>query len=1512
MKNYICLKKMLVKLLPPPPHPPRHSRSYAPIMCSESQNIRTAYKNFCPFEGRFIRFIPKYFLFFFYLLFSIPSFGQTNCQNAVQMLPDSIYEIYFAQGHSEAWIYFIKSDTIAQEINFATLQSGNSVTSIAIYSGTCEELALFDYCQQADSVTAYRFVTDTAYSVYFLKLMRNDTTLADTIELFESLAPNSCYISPTGCNMIGNHDFETYNNYLSYYLITILGGAINNLDYNIICNWKRGWGTPDVGPLCTTGWHSNPYHYIYMWTRNISVTGVYDIGEAVFQDINGLVPGNHYRLEIEYSTGSHSANQNNLSLPVINAEFSNYFTVPTLIFNQLGQPKPANYNTLFPIGTGITQPSQTIPYWQTMVFPRFQFNQNMFASQPYSRLVVYPTQSYSQDVEHVDIMIKNVKLVPDEEIIVNISSGTNCEVYATVGLTGNYTNVIFDWYDDISMTNIVASNTPTFTHQIGHSIKDLWVKATYNNGECIAVDKVTFMEVQPNLTIEDVVLCPPQVISGMFVINLTGGTAPYTYQWSPADGLSGTTISNPTVSLTTPGIYPYSLLVTDANGCTVTAQAEVMVKEAKVEIDGKRSLCDPLPFTYTYYVVNPDPNMIYTWSLNVSGSLADFVGGINTGTLVDIEFNSPTLPLPQFIELTVTGTGSNQCETNGIFRIYECCDIDVDTIINDDVLTQSMMNNKQSVLLQGVITINNSVSINNQSLMMGPEAKIVVLPGASLNITTNYNTTLKKVAAGCDVMWDGIYVEDISSVITVDESKIEDAINAIVSKNGGGFIIENSIFENNYIGIDVMDYHSGTPAYPSPSQPHSGAVSGTIFRSWDDVNYLLYMPPLSGIPVFCGIRANMVDDLTVGNHQQGSGQNLFENMEFGIYANDSYLSCYNNKFQNIKPNLGLMIIGTIKPKGAISSFFGINQAIPINKQLVAGLQQTGSSNEFFDCTYGIDAYNLKLIARNNFFEDINQTCINLVIFRNGSLIDYNVISNSHTGIRAENLFPSGHAIDILENEIGNVVNGIVSINAGYNAIALPDNWPGYYLRVFNNEILLNETLPWVVVRSGVIIHNCAFANVGCNKIYMLNPPSQTNHKRHYRGVWCSQSMHASIYDNWTINLGCGIYTTGIQTNTRYFCNNLYGGYHGIFFGSSTLLTNQGWQTPNGGWNTHNSFTNQIETKLATDLGNILNPVTIGTWSTYVQWFYFPNQGQQYLPEAQGTSIIEDYINDVSNNNANHACGTSSQTPHCPLPSPGNQMLADLTADERDHLFADLLLMEEIYLQLNEEYHGYNAEYLFTILFNDSSLMYLGGDLDNEYKSFYDSLKNEPISSFVEMEMLFNEGDFGAARDVNESITPLNNLEEYRQNVNTILFSTWIQGQYHFTPEDSAYLHAIATLTPYEGGYAVYTARVMLGLDPQENEVAYRKPPPVTGKRQDVAKVYPNPTRELITVEFLEETELENCFIEFYSVHGQKQLIKEIHYLNQNISVGELPIGIHFYRIINNSSIIQTGKLVVRP
>ncbi len=69
----------------------------------------------------------------------------------------------------------------------------------------------------------------------------------------------------------------------------------------------------------------------------------------------------------------------------------------------------------------------------------------------------------------------------------------------------------------------------------------------------------------------------------------SGGAAPYTYSWSPATGLSSTTVANPVASPSS--TTTYTVTVTDASGCTATSSTTVSVSTLKASAGNDDAIC---------------------------------------------------------------------------------------------------------------------------------------------------------------------------------------------------------------------------------------------------------------------------------------------------------------------------------------------------------------------------------------------------------------------------------------------------------------------------------------------------------------------------------------------------------------------------------------------------------------------------------------------------------------------------------------------------------------------------------------------------------------------------------------------------------------------------------------------------------------------------------------------------------------------------------------------------------
>ena len=106
-----------------------------------------------------------------------------------------------------------------------------------------------------------------------------------------------------------------------------------------------------------------------------------------------------------------------------------------------------------------------------------------------------------------------------------------------------------------------------------------------------------------------------------------------------------------------------------------------------------------------------------------------------------------------------------------------------------------------------------------------------------------------------------------------------------------------------------------------------------------------------------------------------------------------------------------------------------------------------------------------------------------------------------------------------------------------------------------------------------------------------------------------------------------------------------------------------------------------------------------------------------------------------------------------------------------------------------------------------------------------------------------------------------------------------------------------------GGDAVYSARVILGIDPLQYNLDYAKPPvrPILTDTKAKAKVYPNPACDQLSIELSTTTE-GIASIEIYNLNGKlcyQTYINASQQL-QTIDIGSIKKGIYNIRITANN------------
>jgi hypothetical protein len=121
---------------------------------------------------------------------------------------------------------------------------------------------------------------------------------------------------------------------------------------------------------------------------------------------------------------------------------------------------------------------------------------------------------------------------------------------------------------------------------------------------------------------------------------------------------------------------------------------------------------------------------------------------------------------------------------------------------------------------------------------------------------------------------------------------------------------------------------------------------------------------------------------------------------------------------------------------------------------------------------------------------------------------------------------------------------------------------------------------------------------------------------------------------------------------------------------------------------------------------------------------------------------------------------------------------------------------------------------------------------------------------------------------------------------------------------------LAGLTPWIGGSAVYTARIILGYDPDEHGIPYRikDTTKLFTKNQNLL-VYPNPTSDLIYLKFKYEID-QTSTIKLYDFTGKNVVSKNIPAGVKEISmdISDMADGLYLY-IIESKRFKEQGKLI---
>jgi len=942
---------------------------------------------------------------------------------------------------------------------------------------------------------------------------------------------------------------------------------------------------------------------------------------------------------------------------------------------------------------------------------------------------------------------------------------------------------------------------------------------------------------------------------------------------------------------TASGTYNITLKLT-YNGYTETITKTITINPLpQFAIVGNNNDCSQ---TATYTVDNPDLNSSYDWSTLHSGNY--------TGTSPSITWQSGTECPFEVLTLTVTDN-TTSCSNTKTMNIYSCCTINETSPQN--VLNNATLSSNASysgyVNINGNLVIDADVSFTDAYIYLSPDSKITVNPGATITIDGSVVGDRRKC---CHFMWDGIYTENPTATINITNSTVTNAKRAVVSKNGGVFHLSNTNFENNNTGVAVYDY------YEIETSPGSGAnmpdFPGTILgcNFYRLANSIFTTADNTGSQY--GIYVNKVRNFTIGDPQQAKNQ--FYDIGFGIYNINSDIKVYNNEFKvvdnvNYAQTSGIYSIYKYTEMPA--------QPTNINHELIVGGISTSLKNTFTNLISGITSFGQYVDVRNNDLVDCYNG-IEITNLRSYSKVSSNTVSRTNltavspgTAIKVQrsHVDVSGFTVvDVAKNVISNYRNGIWLINIQsvkpINRIAkVEDNTINYFVAGIPGVSGYTVTTDY---QNGIIVDHCNSIFVSNNKIVRNRSVLPSVEAELIKGITVRNTQGANIQENYINNMGSGIFTAGPLTKTMFTCNKFDHPYYGFNFGMASGLTDQGWvnaSTAPQNFNVHNrwiGFFNPGQEKIKACPGCI-NTIP------WPKWYYNDNLGIEYDINPSQVYSQADFL---PSNNATTNCAVNN-----PPYVPSNEPV--YSQDPREVLYGQIVRDQLFYNYLNDLYKEYDRGYLFDILRNAPDIMNKGDINDNLYLSFYNSVYNSEVQTILAARERMFSHDNEQAKAFLNNITPDDKLKWMQRQVDEVYMDTWNKDIYEFTPAQYQTLFGIATITPYEGGEAVYTARVMLGIDPDTYQLYYSPNPIHKTEKELEAKVYPNPASKQLTVSFSGNCPA-NSKLKLYNMLGIE--VAEFN-LTPNSTKTELNTeslkpGMYYYHVVSNDKNIDSGKLMI--
>ena len=855
---------------------------------------------------------------------------------------------------------------------------------------------------------------------------------------------------------------------------------------------------------------------------------------------------------------------------------------------------------------------------------------------------------------------------------------------------------------------------------------------------------------------------------------------------------------------------------------------------------------------YDYHFGDTNPNAPFT-HLSISPiagtSMAVFCVPASAGELV----------LADYQLFTPNDSFNVQRDT---FRISACCNAatiefnDI-TVTTDDTLKGTYVVNGTVILNANIVLGGTTGGIfHSATLFMGPYAQIFVCPGKTLTIDSSI------VQAGCDVMWNCIYLtNNTSNLIVKRHSTIRDGINAIVSKNGGVFNINASTLTENYKNIVVHYYNNN----------HSGRITKSLINCTGVLD-----APYHSQGTYLGIEADSVKKLFVGdsttsvqNHFDIPNFGTVEHTTYGIFGNDSYIYAYNNLFSNFGTNYAYTTQVGLPYCGIYTKAINANVLLPLSALRVGYSAAVGyfKRNTFHNCEYGIQTTDSKFtsIYDNTFLYDHLGT----TSYNNWGDAIFNYFVNSSpaiTSILKNNFTTYAEAVFVWNNQATNIqCNNITIAND-------PGTDPSFQL-------------------FGIAADYCPYAVISSNPV-----TGSSSTDVNMSGLHVESGYGTTMGCNSSGTVGNAIMFGGNCTPNTVIYKNGMSAYHVGLYLNSALIGTQGAATnPNG--NTWMTAGTRNDTWAVGINGNT-SPFFVGAIGT------------MYYPAINGSSGVLPLVPTAT------AYSTTLTCTSCSSIGPADMDQGELIAGTANSELMDIAQGTSLTSLTDEnkwltKYFAYND-----ILLNNIPTT-------GALTSFMQTNQSSDIGLLTQVNSLIESGNYAQAIMTVGNITTTSSMAANLKSFFTLYVGNLAAGsKYILSTAQNATLITMAQQCPYTYGPAVYHARAYLracGDMTTYQNTCEVLPTPANAKlvnpnniQQDIPiSIYPNPAKDKLNV--LATLPLgASGEINIYDAIGNKVLTLSLTEgeNNMEVNLSNIAAGVYFYKVKVENQTVKSDKLII--